>query len=525
MEGNSKKIVVTIIIFLGLLLGVSYAVKGAADTFALFTLRAAMEIKHDGKVTLDKPIYNFALTEHHQGLEFLLATILIITGIPGLELIYLPIGSVLYSFGIALLLFSIIHSEKIGTLKLLMAVVAIIAVTFSGGGYVQPFYTIFHQSWGFYLMFVYIYVLLSENAKKTRGRLMLILIFIATGLVYYTVNNWLLFFNIAIFFFKLINRFKPEKTKVKFLELHVVSENFLLFSVIIWWLFNTITSQNLLIRVLKQPNQILSIFDNLYILFKREHLPPSVVLYPQLVGIINTLIIMLVNLPILIYITIAMISFFKPNRNLVKLSSKNLNYITLLYLVIITSDVVGYGLLGGSYVFVRHFYLHGTFISSTILLNTINKINFKRYLQKAFFTWTFLLLILSIIRYPYLTNTVADQDVKLQQNSLRILNSLYQGEIICSYKTIAILTFSLNDASAHKFRTFLQIFDSEESDYNICDVRIGEFVIVSTKDWNSFVMVQEWKVLPPVKIAYKQLENYSNLISSSGIFSIWVRCR
>lgn len=517
---NSIVVAVAVAILLGVILGVSYSMKGAADTFTLLSARAAVEIAYDGKIIAGKPIYSLAMTEYHQGLEFLLASILTVTGIPSLDLVYLPLGSLLYSFGIMLLLFSLIHGQKIDTLKLVMVAVAIIAVAFSGGGYVQPFYTVFHQSWGFYLMFLYFYVLLSEKANKAKGRLILILLFIATGLIYYTVNNWLLFFNITVFLLTQKKWSKSEVTELTSLKSYVFSETFLIFSVIMWWLINTITSQELLTRALRQPSKLLWIFYDL--LFKREQLFPTVEVYPSFVHAVNLSIIALVSLPILVYVALRMVTAFRPNRYAAKLSNKNLDLVVLLFLIIILSDVVGYGFLGGSYVFIRNFYLIGTFTSATIILKVVD-FNFKRYLQLAFYLWVILLVMLSSIRYPYLTEVIADYNVKLQQKSLKILSDLPSGEILGGYKTVAILTFSLKDTSAYKLNTFERIFDQEKVNYNISNISIGELIIISGKDWSSYVMIQEWKVLPPLKTANDQLENNLNLIFSSETFSVWSR--
>jgi len=515
---NSKRncYIVLVAVLLGGLFGTIYSYSGAADTFALFSIRAAEEIVHDGTIINDKTIYSFAMTQYHQGLEFILASLLAVTGISNLDLVYLPVGSILYSLGAAMLILCLISNRKVDTRVLILSIFAIWTVVFSAGGYVQPFYSIFHQSWGFYISFLYLYVLMKGEVQEFARRLVLILLFLASGLIYYTINNWLLIFNITVFILIMIKSHLLTSSGLKPQKSFLVSSNFLIFSFITWWLVNTITSQELLFSLIKQPSELLRVFYN--ILFRREQLL-LVETAPPFIGMINRSIMILSGLPILIYI---LFRLFRRNKSLTRLGTMNIDLIVLFFLIVILADTVGYGLLGCWYVTIRHLYLLAPLISVAIFLTIESP--YGRYRKLLFLAWAVSLIVLGIMRCPYMIEDVSDNDVKLQKISLEnIVKGLPPREIFCDYKTIAVIMFSLKDVSAYRFNTFMKIFDEGTLNYKMDEVPSSGLVIVSAKAMNSYVWIQEWKMLPPIMTISHQLNENLNLICNSRLFTVWLQ--
>jgi hypothetical protein len=508
---NFSVFIIFLGVFAGGLLGTIHAMNGSADTFTLFTTRAAQEILSDGRLIEGKKIFSYASTIYHFGLESLLASLSVVMGVSVLDLVYLPVGAILYSIGCTILILHFVYNKRLSMHLIVILVVAILLTTFSGGGYVQPFYSVFHQSWGFYILLLYLYVLIRDKDQKLRRDLVLIFLFMSSSFIYYTVNNWLLLFNGAIFILQMIKSHLLTNTFPKHDRAIPISSNFLALSFIVWWLFNSVTSQILLIPLMKKPNELLSVLHQ--ILFREEKLLNIVPSYPDFIIVVNRLTMITAFLPVLIHTFFKIVGRTGLNKHVIK----DADYIILLFLIMVSADLIGYGFLGGWYVFVRQMYIMAPLTSAVIFLKA--PLCSDKRSKLVFLIWTSSLIVLSIVRYPYMLETVADYNAKLQQSSLSIVRGQHSLEILSDYKTLAMLSFSLEDISRYKLSTYMNVFDQKTLNYRINDMLCCQ-VIISAKARDSYVWVQGWRALPPLRTIFPDLTENLNAVYDSPLFNI-----
>ncbi|MEM2241038.1 MAG: hypothetical protein QXS74_07565 [Nitrososphaeria archaeon] len=520
-----------VIMTLGSLFGILYSILGAVDSFTLYSAKAAEEIVLDGKINWNKEIYLWAGTQNHAGLELFLSTLLIVTHINPSELIYLPIGSFLYSLVITLLLvdFFIHKTEILGSFFLFLFSIIAVSVAFSAGNYVSNFYSIFHISFGYPLVISYVYVTCQLSSRRhlrwSETYLILILLFGASALFYYSVNSELLFFVLIMYLYNKCVKFFDIKHDHPSLW---PSGNHLITLLVLWCVLNSVSLYDVVIRILKSPVDIIPILMSIF--FKPENYAisqPSIHHpYSLYIPIIDRLLRISVLLPIFLYIPITAIHICirELREDEIIMHKKILMFMIFLFGSTIL-DIVGYGYYGASGVYNRHIYFLGPSISvsifSSLLIRNWEKICLRKVVKVLMITWLIISMSLSLIKIPYTIMTVKDYKIKTYCSTLNLLdaNSIIYG----GYRTFGIIFLQFN-VSSKMLKDLGTTYNDTLHKYDLSKIIKDSLILIIERNWNYYVDSKGgFALLPPLSRENLSLANSFNFVYDSSVLMLWYK--
>ena len=145
---------VFIFLIAGAIMGLLYSLVNATDIFTLYSISASQQIISDSRIVWEREIYLWANTQYHVGLEVILSIISLVTGLPPTKLLYIPLGSVIYSLIMSLLFvnFPKLKNKHLPPRLCNILPLLVIMVLSSSGNYYSNFYSVFHISFGYPLL-------------------------------------------------------------------------------------------------------------------------------------------------------------------------------------------------------------------------------------------------------------------------------------------------------------------------------------------------------------------------------------
>lgn len=191
-----------LLFFIWILPGILLSNKNYADSFMYIRIGRAYNAMQTGKISAIEYSSSFELIR--TGYDILLSIILSVTSIPPLELLYIPIGSIIIPAMYYCTVKSISKSTKIAVYSSIYIAYlhALITVQYNSFIYV----------WTHILVLVFVILLNKyDMSHKTQYPLLILVVFISNFSIYHSSTAWLLFMFLAYTGLRLLINFKSKR--------------------------------------------------------------------------------------------------------------------------------------------------------------------------------------------------------------------------------------------------------------------------------------------------------------------------